>query len=161
MTQRFVNVVPFWLSVTLHWEKKRKMALLESNFENRLSFVEESRFFFFIYIVMFGGKKALPPKAKSDLFWLWNGSPIKVGTKMELHREPSYGQPNGSPRRAILALFFSQCVPIPHNQEPLSASFMVISILLLSAHLLIWQNNSCILQGTWCTCNCCRWNQNV
>ncbi len=26
---------------------------------------------------------------------------------MELHRELSYGQPNG--RRAILALFFSQC----------------------------------------------------
>ncbi len=25
---------------------------------------------------------------------------------MELHRELGYGQPNGSPRRAILALFF-------------------------------------------------------
>ncbi len=50
------------------------MALLESNFENRLSFVEESRFFFFIII--------------------------------QLQRELSYGQPDGSPRRAILALFF-------------------------------------------------------
>ncbi len=28
---------------------------------------------------------------------------------MELERELSYGQPDGSPRRAILALFFSQC----------------------------------------------------
>ncbi len=46
------------------------MALLESNFENRLSFLEES-------------------------------------TKMELHRELSYGRPNSSPRRAISALFFS------------------------------------------------------
>ena len=45
------------------------MALLESNFEKRLSFVH-------------------------------------CGTKMDLHRELSYRQPNGSPRRAILALFF-------------------------------------------------------
>ena len=34
------------------------MALLESTFENSLSFVEKSRFYFFI--IMFGGKKALP-----------------------------------------------------------------------------------------------------
>ncbi len=31
---------------------------------------------------------------------------VGESTKMELHRELSYGQPNGSPRRAILALFF-------------------------------------------------------
>ena len=35
------------------------MALLESNFENRLTFVEESGFFF---IIMFGEKEALPLK---------------------------------------------------------------------------------------------------
>ena len=46
-------------------KKRAKKALLESNFENRLSFAGES-------------------------------------TKMELYRELSYGQPNGS-------LFFSQC----------------------------------------------------
>ncbi len=56
------------------------MALLESNFENRLSFVGERHFFLH--------------------------NPIKGGTKMELHRELSYGQPNDSPRRAILALSF-------------------------------------------------------
>ena len=50
------------------------MALLESYFENWLSFVGESRFFFI----------------------------------MELHRELSYEQPNGSHRRAILALFLAQ-----------------------------------------------------
>ncbi len=47
----------------------------------------------------------------------------KGGTKMEFHRELSYDQPNGSSRRAVLALFF-QCrvsrahtplgLPIPH-----------------------------------------------
>ncbi len=58
------------------------MALLESSFENRFSFVEESRFFFFI---------------------------IMFGKKMELYRELSHGQRNGSPRRAILVLIFSQC----------------------------------------------------
>ncbi len=46
---------------------------------------------------------------KSALFF--GGEPfffftIMFGTKMELQRELSYGQPDGSPRRAILALFF-------------------------------------------------------
>ena len=59
-------------------KKRAKMALLESNFENQLSFVGESHFFLHNHV-------------------------------MELHRELSYGQPNGSARRAILALFFSQC----------------------------------------------------
>ncbi len=65
------------------------MALLESNFENRLSFVGESHFFLHNHVY---------------------SSPIKGGTKMELHRELSYGQPKGSSRRAILALFFTQCI---------------------------------------------------
>ncbi len=34
---------------------------------------------------------------------------MKGGTNMELQRELSYGQLDGSPRRAFLALFFSQC----------------------------------------------------
>ena len=54
----------------------------ESFTKNRISFGEESHFF--LFIIMFR-KKAL-------LF--------------ELHGELSYGKPNGSPRRAMLALFF-------------------------------------------------------
>ncbi len=42
----------------VHREKKKraKIALLESNFENRLSFLEESCFFSFIGLIMFGEK---------------------------------------------------------------------------------------------------------
>ena len=66
------------------------MALLESNFENRLSFVEESRFFLHNHV---WGKKASSAKtckAKSELFF---GSPMKGGSKMELQRELRYGEP--------------------------------------------------------------------
>ncbi len=38
------------------------------------------------------------------------------GTKMELHRELSYGRPNGSPARAILVLFFFSVTKIPWIQ---------------------------------------------
>ena len=78
------------------------MALLESNFENRLSFVEESCYFFFI--IMFFALKRLKVLQISQ-----NTICSEGGTKMKLHRELSYGQPNGCPRRAILVLFFSQC----------------------------------------------------
>ena len=61
---------------TLRKKKRSKMALLENNFGNRLSFKAYQAHF------MFGS------------------------TKIELHRELSYGRPNDSPRRAILALFF-------------------------------------------------------
>ncbi len=78
------------------------MALLKSNFENRLSFVEESRFFLHNHV--WRKKKALPLKREP-----FSKTALQESTKMELHRELSYGQPNGSLRRAILALFFSQC----------------------------------------------------
>ncbi len=52
------------------------------------------------------GNKAPQPKrlsfnmeSQSGPFFLWNGSPIKGGTKMELHRELSYG-----------ISFFHQCM---------------------------------------------------
>ncbi len=57
------------------------------------------------------GCSLLTWRAKSDLFLLWNSSPIKGGTKMELHRELSSGQPNGSPRKAISALFLFSVHP--------------------------------------------------
>ncbi len=99
---------------------------MESNFENRLSFLEESRFFF---IIMFGEKSSTSEKRAV----FQHGSPGKPFskkrletalffsrehhfiTKMELHGELSYGQPNGSPRRAILALFLSQCRVCNHQ----------------------------------------------
>ena len=64
---------------------------------------------------------------------------MKVGTKMELQRELSYGQPDGSPRRAILALFFSvyaieyALVPDrPFTERQVSSVSSVTSWLLLN-----------------------------
>ncbi len=63
--------------ITITEKKERaKMALLESNFENRLSFVEESRFFFL-----------------NNHVWRKNGEPnwtfffaLKRLSKLKLHR---------------------------------------------------------------------------
>ena len=76
----------------------------------------------------------LTQRAKSDLFFLWNGSPIKGGTKMELHRELSYVRSNGSPRRGIWLSFFSVCVRKlwgnhGWSAKPSLANFLFSSIL--------------------------------
>ncbi len=60
-------------------------------------------------------------RAKSDLILLLNGSSIEDDTKMELLRELSYGQPNGSPR---LSFFLSVRIPALHEaQKQLSFTF--------------------------------------
>ena len=73
--------------------EKKKSQNGSPGVENRLSFV-------FFFIIMLGGK-----------LHLWKERfPPKGTSKVELHRELSYGWPNDSPRRAILVLFFHNVV---------------------------------------------------
>ena len=52
----------------MHWEKKiAKMNLLKSNFENWLSFVEESRFFF----ILIFGEKWSSKESWGEPYWLF------------------------------------------------------------------------------------------